>query len=221
MEQSTAISDASSGDLMELANKRRQFRPQQSTVASRRQQAVCVRRAFKQYGSKSNANVILDGLNMTVPKGTMWVSKKFEENKKREQIIWNFNLCVEIVMVFFVPKVIKRVSEVRSPDVVQCGRDRNVSHGRKKSFVLTHVKIGAWRFVTTAFVGCFVGNYSRGCVGAASFHLTPHSGRSAAKPLVSVDGGEKTVYVHDQRLASFILTKLRGKSISSTVKLKL
>lgn len=44
---------------------------QQSTVASRRQQAVCVRRAHKIYGSKKNPNVILDGLNMTVPKGTM------------------------------------------------------------------------------------------------------------------------------------------------------
>lgn len=66
MEQS-----GSSGDLSELAMKRRQFKPQQSTVSSRRQQAVCVRRAFKQYGSKSNAHVILDGLNMTVPKGTM------------------------------------------------------------------------------------------------------------------------------------------------------
>lgn len=44
---------------------------QQSTVATRRQQAVCVRRAHKIYGTKKNPNVILDGLNMTVPKGTM------------------------------------------------------------------------------------------------------------------------------------------------------
>lgn len=59
-----------SGD---LAAKRRQFMSQPSTVATRRQQAVCVRRAHKQYGSKKNPNIILDGLNMTVPKGSMYV----------------------------------------------------------------------------------------------------------------------------------------------------
>lgn len=55
----------------DLAAKRRQFLSQPSTVATRRQQAVCVRRAHKQYGSKRNPNIILDGLNMTVPKGAM------------------------------------------------------------------------------------------------------------------------------------------------------
>lgn len=55
----------------DLAAKRRQFMSQQSTVATRRQQAVCVRRAHKVYGTKKNPNVILDGLNMTVPKGAM------------------------------------------------------------------------------------------------------------------------------------------------------
>lgn len=55
----------------DLAAKRRLFLSQPSTVASRRQQAVCVRRAHKIYGTKKNPNVILDGLNMTVPKGTM------------------------------------------------------------------------------------------------------------------------------------------------------
>ena len=55
----------------DVAAKRRQFMSQPSTVASRRQQAVCVRRAHKQYGSKKNPNIILDGLNMTVPKGSM------------------------------------------------------------------------------------------------------------------------------------------------------
>lgn len=55
----------------DLAAKRRQFLSQPSTVASRRQQAVCVRRAYKSYGSKKNPNLILDGLNMTVPKGSM------------------------------------------------------------------------------------------------------------------------------------------------------
>ena len=44
---------------------------QQSTVWTRRQQAVCVRRAIKTYGSKDAPNVILDNLNMTVPKGCM------------------------------------------------------------------------------------------------------------------------------------------------------
>lgn len=57
----------------ELAARRRQFMSQPSTVASRRQQAVCVRRANKSYGPKKNPNVILDGLNMTVPKGSMYV----------------------------------------------------------------------------------------------------------------------------------------------------
>lgn len=55
----------------ELAARRRQFMSQPSTVATRRQQAVCVRRAHKSYGPKNNPNVILDGLNMTVPKGSM------------------------------------------------------------------------------------------------------------------------------------------------------
>lgn len=53
------------------ARRQKQFRPQKSTVSSRKQQAVCVRRAHKKYGSKKNPNVILDGLNMTVPKGAM------------------------------------------------------------------------------------------------------------------------------------------------------
>lgn len=56
---------------IDLAAKRRQFLSQPSTVATRRQQAVCVRRAYKSYGSKKNPNLILDGLNMTVPKGAM------------------------------------------------------------------------------------------------------------------------------------------------------
>lgn len=51
--------------------RRRHFLSQPSTVALKRQQAVCVRRAHKMYGSAKNPNVILDGLNMTVPKGAM------------------------------------------------------------------------------------------------------------------------------------------------------
>jgi hypothetical protein len=41
------------------------------TQQTRRQQAVCVRHAFKQYGSKKNPNHVLSNLNMTVAKGTM------------------------------------------------------------------------------------------------------------------------------------------------------
>ena len=55
----------------DLELRRRQFKPQMSTVQTRRQQAVCVRRAYKRYGTKTNPFVILEGLNMTVPKGAM------------------------------------------------------------------------------------------------------------------------------------------------------
>ncbi|RZC34819.1 ABC transporter G family member, partial [Asbolus verrucosus] len=56
----------------DLELRRRQFKAQMSTVQTRRQQAVCVRRAYKKYGSKSNPYIILDGLNMTVPKGAIY-----------------------------------------------------------------------------------------------------------------------------------------------------
>ncbi|XP_049823612.1 ABC transporter G family member 20 isoform X2 [Aethina tumida] len=56
----------------DLEMRRRQFKNQMSTVSSRRQQAVCVRRACKKYGTSSNPYVILDGLNMTVPKGCIY-----------------------------------------------------------------------------------------------------------------------------------------------------
>ncbi|CAG9815832.1 unnamed protein product [Phaedon cochleariae] len=56
----------------DLELRRRQFKGQMSTVNTRRQQAVCVRRAYKRYGTKSNPYVILDGLNMTVPKGCIY-----------------------------------------------------------------------------------------------------------------------------------------------------
>lgn len=55
-----------------LAARRRELKTQLSSVTSRREQAVCVRNAFKRYGSKKNPNVILDGLNMTVPKGAIY-----------------------------------------------------------------------------------------------------------------------------------------------------
>ncbi|XP_034255216.1 ABC transporter G family member 20 isoform X2 [Thrips palmi] len=50
----------------------RRLQTQKSTVWTRRQQAVAVRRAYKRYGSSKNPNQILDGLNMTVPKGTIY-----------------------------------------------------------------------------------------------------------------------------------------------------
>lgn len=69
-EEILAMPQVSHKDI-DLAAKRRKFLSQPSTVATRRQQAVCVRRAYKSYGSKKNPNLILDGLNMTVPKGSM------------------------------------------------------------------------------------------------------------------------------------------------------
>ncbi|XP_050429467.1 ABC transporter G family member 23 [Adelges cooleyi] len=55
-----------------LTERRPPLETQQSTVWTRRQQAVCVRRAYKKYGQSSNPHVILDGLNMTVPKGCIY-----------------------------------------------------------------------------------------------------------------------------------------------------
>lgn len=64
-------SNSKSSSRSSLEARRRQFKSQPSTVATRRQQAVCVRRAHKSYGPKSNKNIVLDGLNMTVPNGSM------------------------------------------------------------------------------------------------------------------------------------------------------
>ncbi|XP_023172078.1 ABC transporter G family member 20 [Drosophila hydei] len=57
---------------LDLAARRRLFISQPSTLATRRQQAVCVRRAHKMYGGGKNPNIVLDGLNMTVPKGSIY-----------------------------------------------------------------------------------------------------------------------------------------------------
>jgi hypothetical protein len=65
------INNESTSHVIEVKPKRKVLMSQQSTVATRRQQAVCVRRAHKIYGTKKNPHVILDGLNMTVPKGNM------------------------------------------------------------------------------------------------------------------------------------------------------
>lgn len=63
----TKMSDGDS----DLELRRRQFKTQVSTINTRRHNAVCVRRAYKRYGTKKNPFVILDGLSMTVPKGSM------------------------------------------------------------------------------------------------------------------------------------------------------
>lgn len=65
------VSSAPSPDLVGIAVERPPLQHQQSTVWARRQQAVCVRHAFKTYGSKKNPNHVLSNLNMTVAKGTM------------------------------------------------------------------------------------------------------------------------------------------------------
>ncbi|XP_035721767.1 ABC transporter G family member 20-like isoform X1 [Vespa mandarinia] len=57
---------------LELKTRRAQFQTQTSTLDTRRRQAVCVRRACKKYGPKKNSNIVLDGLNMTVPKGAIY-----------------------------------------------------------------------------------------------------------------------------------------------------
>lgn len=67
--ESPATIDVKETDLR--ARRLKQMRPQKSTLSSRKQQAVCVRRAHKRYGTAKNPNIILDGLNMTVPKGSM------------------------------------------------------------------------------------------------------------------------------------------------------
>lgn len=48
------------------------FDKQESTIWQKRQQAVCVRHAFKHYGSNKRPNHVLSNLNMTVAKGTIY-----------------------------------------------------------------------------------------------------------------------------------------------------
>lgn len=48
--------------------------PGLNNAAWNRQQAVSVRHAFKQYGSSKNPNHVLQNLNMTVAKGSMYVN---------------------------------------------------------------------------------------------------------------------------------------------------
>ncbi|KAL1137708.1 hypothetical protein AAG570_009404 [Ranatra chinensis] len=58
--------------MTDTAPNGRKLVTQQSTVWTRRQHAVCVRRAVKTYGSKTAPHVILENLNMTVPKGCIY-----------------------------------------------------------------------------------------------------------------------------------------------------
>ncbi|KAL4706952.1 hypothetical protein ACJJTC_005221, partial [Scirpophaga incertulas] len=64
------------GDEKESKMSQIQFSPpydkQDSTIWQKRQQAVCVRHAFKHYGSKKRPNHVLSNLNMTVAKGTIY-----------------------------------------------------------------------------------------------------------------------------------------------------
>lgn len=59
-------------DLVGVNVERPPMLSQQSSVWSKRQQAVCVRHAYKHYGSKKNPNHVLSDLNMTVAKGTIY-----------------------------------------------------------------------------------------------------------------------------------------------------
>lgn len=71
METSGSTTSTPVAPSIELKTRRAQFQSQASTLDTRRRQAICVRRAFKKYGNKNNPNIVLDGLNMTVPKGCM------------------------------------------------------------------------------------------------------------------------------------------------------
>ncbi|KAL0277533.1 UNVERIFIED_CONTAM: hypothetical protein PYX00_004783 [Menopon gallinae] len=51
---------------------RKVLHPQQSTIWTRKQHAVCVRRAVKRYGTKKCPTTILNDLNMTVPRGKIY-----------------------------------------------------------------------------------------------------------------------------------------------------
>ncbi|XP_060528043.1 ABC transporter G family member 20-like isoform X2 [Cylas formicarius] len=59
-------------DLVGVNVERPSLMNQQSALWNKRQQAVCVRHAFKHYGSKKNPNHVLSDLNMTVGKGTIY-----------------------------------------------------------------------------------------------------------------------------------------------------
>ncbi|KAG8232802.1 hypothetical protein J437_LFUL007956 [Ladona fulva] len=68
---SSVDGEQASADDTVAVRPRPPLKTQISTVWSRKQNAVSVRRACKMYGPKKNRNAVLDQLNMTVPKGTM------------------------------------------------------------------------------------------------------------------------------------------------------
>ncbi|KAF6209504.1 hypothetical protein GE061_015251 [Apolygus lucorum] len=59
-------------DVVTIESSKPKLEHQQSTVWTRRQQAVSVRHAFKHYGSSKSPNHVLQNLNMTVGKGTIY-----------------------------------------------------------------------------------------------------------------------------------------------------
>ncbi|CAG9760884.1 unnamed protein product [Ceutorhynchus assimilis] len=59
-------------DLVGVNVERPPVTHQNSSLWNKRQQAVCVRHAYKHYGSKKNPNHVLSDLNMTVGKGTIY-----------------------------------------------------------------------------------------------------------------------------------------------------
>lgn len=56
----------------EQQKRKHVLKAQASVMTVARQQAVCVRRAHKHYGTNRNPLVVLDGLNMTVAKGSIY-----------------------------------------------------------------------------------------------------------------------------------------------------
>ncbi|XP_037955428.1 ABC transporter G family member 20-like [Teleopsis dalmanni] len=69
----STVSPVSTGNAETANSKRREmFMTQPSTTTINQQQAICVRKAYKIYGSKKNPNCVLEGLNMTVPKGSIY-----------------------------------------------------------------------------------------------------------------------------------------------------
>ncbi|XP_075228676.1 ABC-type transporter snustorr isoform X1 [Lycorma delicatula] len=70
---SSSLTDSGmDGVTVDGRNGKPPLQTQQSTVWSRRQQAVCVRHAFKHYGSSKHPNHVLSNLSMTVGKGTIY-----------------------------------------------------------------------------------------------------------------------------------------------------
>ena len=104
------------GQTLDLSERRSHFKTQQSTVTSRRQQAVCVRRAFKHYGSKKMPQVVLDGLNMTVTKGAMWVT---ERHNTVQRLIEFYYVAVYFKLILSRPVMLQRPRKNKTQHVAQ------------------------------------------------------------------------------------------------------